>query len=106
MTVLAEFARRLAPPPAPVGAATAGCMERGVAILRELGPYAAIELILPGGSILVVLLWLCRRHQRLASVKDFLVSAFVGVMTFLYTAYQYSTIYAQGGYAPKALEWL
>lgn len=36
------------------------------AALKGFGPYAAIELILPGGSCLVLLLWLYRRHQRLA----------------------------------------
>jgi hypothetical protein len=32
--------------------------------LRVLAPYAAIELILPGGSLLAVLLWLYRRQKR------------------------------------------
>jgi len=31
--------------------------------LRQVGPYAAIELLLPGGSLLVILLWLYRRHR-------------------------------------------
>jgi hypothetical protein len=30
--------------------------------LRELGPYAAIELLLPGGSLITLLLWLYRRR--------------------------------------------
>jgi hypothetical protein len=29
---------------------------------RDLGPYAAIELVLPGGSLIVLLLWLYRRR--------------------------------------------
>ena len=33
-----------------------------VARLRLLAPYAAIELILPGGSLMALLLWLYRRH--------------------------------------------
>jgi hypothetical protein len=37
---------------------------RGLAGARELGPYAAVELLLPGGSVLAVLLWLYRRHKR------------------------------------------
>lgn len=37
---------------------------RGVALVRSLGPYAAIELLLPGGSLLAVLLWLYRRRQK------------------------------------------
>ena len=30
--------------------------------LRDLAPYAAIELVLPGGSVVALLLWLYRRH--------------------------------------------
>ena len=29
---------------------------------RTLGPYFAVELILPGGSVLALLLWLYRRR--------------------------------------------
>lgn len=39
-------------------------MSWGLAALRELGPYAAVELVLPGGSILAVLMWLYRRQRR------------------------------------------
>jgi hypothetical protein len=39
-------------------------VNRGVAGLREFGPYAAAELLLPGGSILAILLWLYRHHKR------------------------------------------
>jgi hypothetical protein len=31
--------------------------------LRQFGPYAAIELLLPGGSLVAILLWLYRRHR-------------------------------------------
>src|SRR5579871_1121088 len=41
-------------------------LARGLAGLRELGPYAAIELLVPGGSIVAVLLWLYRRHRRMS----------------------------------------
>jgi hypothetical protein len=34
---------------------------RIAALLRDLGPYAAIELVLPGGSVIALLLWLYRR---------------------------------------------
>jgi hypothetical protein len=34
--------------------------------LGALGPYLAIELILPGGSLLALLLWLYRRNHRKA----------------------------------------
>jgi hypothetical protein len=36
-----------------------------IAIIRALGPYALIELILPAGSLIVVLLWLYRRSRGL-----------------------------------------
>jgi hypothetical protein len=32
--------------------------------LREIAPYAAIELILPGGSIMALMLWLYRNKKR------------------------------------------
>ena len=31
--------------------------------LRSLAPYAAMELILPGGSLMALLFWLYRRHK-------------------------------------------
>jgi hypothetical protein len=34
-----------------------------LARLRGLAPYAAIELVLPGGSLLALLLWLYRRYK-------------------------------------------
>jgi hypothetical protein len=36
-----------------------------IAIIRALGPYALIELVLPAGSLIVVLLWLYRRYRGL-----------------------------------------
>jgi hypothetical protein len=39
-------------------------LARGIAAVRAIGPYAAIEIILPGGTLLAFLLWLYRRHQR------------------------------------------
>jgi hypothetical protein len=33
--------------------------------LRQLAPYAAIELVLPGGSLIALFLWLYRRQKRL-----------------------------------------
>ena len=44
--------------------ALAGWAARGLALVKSLGPYAAIELLLPGGSVLALLLWLYRRHRR------------------------------------------
>jgi hypothetical protein len=34
-----------------------------VAGLKEIGPYVAIEIILPGGTLIALLLWLYRRRQ-------------------------------------------
>lgn len=34
-----------------------------IAKLKVLAPYAAIELILPGGSMMALLLWLYRRRK-------------------------------------------
>jgi hypothetical protein len=38
-------------------------IRKAIAIIRDVGPYAAIELILPGGSVIAVLLWLYRRSK-------------------------------------------
>ena len=38
-------------------------LRRSVGWVRSLGPYAAIELVLPGGSIIAVALW-TYRHRR------------------------------------------
>ena len=35
-----------------------------VAAGRSFGPYLAIELLLPGGSLLALLLWLYRTYAR------------------------------------------
>ena len=37
---------------------------RGRAFLEEFGPYVVIELILPGGSLIALLLWLYSRHKK------------------------------------------
>ena len=37
-----------------------------IAKLRVLAPYALIELILPGGSVIALLLWLYRRQRKVA----------------------------------------
>ena len=34
-----------------------------LAKLKCLAPYAALELIMPGGSVMALLLWLYRRHR-------------------------------------------
>ena len=39
------------------------------AALRALGPYLMIELLLPGGTILALLLWLSQRFARKVRAK-------------------------------------
>ena len=41
-----------------------------VAAARAIGPYAAIELLLPGGSLIVLLLWIYRTRQRRQDPHD------------------------------------
>jgi hypothetical protein len=31
--------------------------------VRNLAPYAALELVMPGGSVMALLLWLYRRRK-------------------------------------------
>jgi hypothetical protein len=42
----------------------------GAARLRNLAPYAAMELILPGGSLMALLFWLYRRQQKRGAGVD------------------------------------
>jgi len=37
------------------------------ALLRSLGPYAAIELLLPGGSVIALLIWLYRHRANVGA---------------------------------------
>lgn len=37
------------------------------AVLRALGPYGAIELVVPGGSLVVLSLWAIRHRSSLAA---------------------------------------
>jgi hypothetical protein len=62
MNALAAFAPSLLRAPSRPG--LAGWLAHIGAILKEIGPYAAIEIVLPGGTLLAVLLWLYRRHKR------------------------------------------
>jgi hypothetical protein len=36
--------------------------------LKDLAPYALIELLLPGGSVVAVTLWLYRRRQKVPAL--------------------------------------
>jgi len=40
-----------------------------VAKLRDLAPYALIELVLPGGSLMALLLWLYRRQKKVPLLR-------------------------------------
>jgi hypothetical protein len=41
-----------------------GWLKRGASALRAIGPYAAIELLLPGGSLMALALWLIQLRVR------------------------------------------
>ncbi|MHB8813101.1 MAG: efflux transporter outer membrane subunit [Steroidobacteraceae bacterium] len=43
---------------ASVPAAKAGWIAKGLVLLKTLGPYAIVELVLPGGTLIALLLWL------------------------------------------------
>jgi hypothetical protein len=54
---------------------------RATELLRQVGPYAAIELLLPGGSLIALFLWLTRDYRRevgsvLICILTLLASAF------------------------------
>ena len=44
-------------------ALAAGIVQR-VSPLRQFAPYAALEILLPGGSLLALILWLVRRRLK------------------------------------------
>ena len=48
--------------------------------LRQAGPYLAIELLLPGGTMIALLLWLSQRlvSARLSSMHSLLASRLTG----------------------------
>jgi len=39
-----------------------------IAMLKELAPYAAIELLLPGGSLMALTLWFYRRRKSVPAL--------------------------------------
>ena len=61
--MIASTAASLSQALAPLRQPATGWVGRAAALLRSLGPYAAIELLLPGGSLIALLLWLYRRHS-------------------------------------------
>jgi hypothetical protein len=38
--------------------------------LRDLAPYALIELLLPGGSLMALLLWVYRRQKKVPGFPE------------------------------------
>jgi hypothetical protein len=48
----------------PVGPKLRAYMATLVIKLRAVAPYALLELILPGGSVMALLLWLYRRQRK------------------------------------------
>jgi NodT family efflux transporter outer membrane factor (OMF) lipoprotein len=47
-----------------LSAAHGGWIAKGVALVKTLGPYAVLELVLPGGTLVALLLWLYRHRRR------------------------------------------
>ncbi len=43
-------------------------LKRAFALLRSVGPYALIEILLPGGTLVALLLWLSRQGAFTTSV--------------------------------------
>jgi hypothetical protein len=58
-----------------------GWIGRGVAGLRDLAPYAAIEILLPGGSLMALALWFYRRHKRTKTRKGQRTTMYEGQRT-------------------------
>lgn len=64
MTAIATVAPIAGLDLAPTRSRLAAWIARIGAILRQLGPYAAIEILLPGGTLMALLLWLYRRSAN------------------------------------------
>jgi hypothetical protein len=57
----------------PARAGLAAWMRRAVGMLREIGPYAAIEIVLPGGTLIALTVWLCRRYRVMDKLSSFVL---------------------------------
>jgi len=54
---------------APLGGRTLGAWAEVIfARLKDLAPYAVIELLLPGGSVVALTLWFYRRRKRVPAL--------------------------------------
>ena len=58
---ISRFTARRAPRPR-LRAYTAAVVTK----LRAVAPYALLELVLPGGSVMALLLWLYRRQRKVS----------------------------------------
>jgi hypothetical protein len=45
-----------------------GIMNALIQIARDSSPYLAVELLLPGGTVIALLLWLFRHRRRIADL--------------------------------------
>ena len=45
-----------------------GIMNALIQIARDASPYLAVELLLPGGTVIALLLWLFRHRRRIADL--------------------------------------
>jgi hypothetical protein len=50
----------------PVGLKLRAYTAAVVAKLRAVAPYALLELVLPGGTVMALLLWLYRRQRKVS----------------------------------------
>lgn len=41
-----------------------GMLQKSLPKLRALGPYLLVEMFLPGGTLVALLLWLSQRYRR------------------------------------------
>jgi hypothetical protein len=64
MTAIATVAPNVGLDLAATRSRLAAWVVRIAVMLRKLGPYAAIEILLPGGTLMALLLWLYRRSGR------------------------------------------
>jgi hypothetical protein len=71
--------RTMAEPRGRASQTSAAWLTRGVTGLRAVAPYAAIELLLPGGSLIAFGLWLYQRivKRRMPTPANSLLSATV-----------------------------
>ena len=44
--------------------------KRMVSAVRTMGPYVALELFMPGGTLLALLLWYARRRRGIAAARQ------------------------------------